>query len=155
MTHRWIEGGFFLKLLYFLRRHSYLDVLGSLILHTWIHWWLDFQNHLSPCETAASRSDAPAFGKLLLWVRNGVLWPQKYNLLGKLCTAERCLPGMIITPKFTGESRCKPKSTTQFFGGIFLLTMCCCIWLSWNIYIAEYCCIESLNLSNQFSCIQK
>ena len=41
-----------------------------------------------------------------------VLWPQKYNLLGKLCTAERYFPEMIITPKFTGESRCKPKSTT-------------------------------------------
>ena len=41
------------------------------------------------------------------------------------------------------RSRCKPKSTTQFFGGIFLLTMCCSIRLSWNIHIAEYCCIES------------
>ena len=72
-----------------------------------------------------SRPDAPAFGKLLLWLRNGVLWPQKYNLLacllGKLCKAEQCLPGMFITPKFTGESRCKPKSTTQFFGGMFFL----------------------------------
>ncbi|EYA38747.1 hypothetical protein AC094_25490 [Bacteroides fragilis] len=25
-------------------------------------------------------------------------------MLGKLCTAEQCLPGMIITPKFTGEA---------------------------------------------------
>lgn len=143
MAHRWIGGRFLLKLLYFLRCHSYLDVLVSLILHAWIHWLLGFPDHLSPCETAACRSDAPAFGKLLLWVRNGVLWPQKYNLLGKLCTPEQYLLGMIITPKFTRESRCKPKSTTQFFGGIFQLTMCCSIWLSWNIHIAEYCCIES------------
>lgn len=82
-----------------------------------------------------SRPDAPAFGKLLLWVRNGVLWPQKYNLLGKLCKAERCVPGMFITPKITGESLCKQKSTTQFFWGIFWLTMSYSIRLSWYIPI--------------------
>ena len=30
---------------------------------------------------------------------NGVLWPQKYNLLGKSCNAGQCHPGFFFVPK--------------------------------------------------------
>ena len=94
---------FLLELPDFFRGHPYLDVLVPMFLHVPVCLQPGLSYLISQGRNSGGAAPVHASGKSLFGRTNGVLWPQKYNLLGKSCNAGQCHPGFFLAPKLPGK----------------------------------------------------